>query len=98
MNDKLRLPPPPPEPPGPVSWFWDVAIGREKGKKRAPQEYDDVSDNAVFTELTRKDSGKQLGRSESWPRLRVVLVRWDGERGSHREPLGAAHLQQSAFR
>lgn len=49
---------PAPEPPGPVSWVWDVAIGREKGEKRAPQEYDDVSDNAVFTELTRKDSGK----------------------------------------
>lgn len=37
---------------------WDVAIGRQKGEKQAPQEYDDVSDNAVFTELTRKDSGK----------------------------------------
>lgn len=57
----LPSPPPPPfraQAPRPSLMVWDNAIGRQKGEKQAPQEYDDVSDNAVFTELTREDSGK----------------------------------------
>lgn len=53
ITSKLRL-----LAPRPRLMVWDVAIGTEKGEKRMPQEYDDVSDNVVFTELTRKDSGK----------------------------------------